>query len=287
VQTTFRNGFNQPRDPVSWGWTLVGLVPFLFVLLAVLYGNLVEFYLRQAGAADNVALRSWLFSAGYTAALVLYVPVLVAGWVRGFPVWFYPYAVQFVMLVAVSSEYDPYGTNISRLYRLLGSVIHAEQTWPGMVILGNLLWLLTFLAPLAVVVGASLFLTRKDKRRPLQAGLEALTRDLTRLSFGFFALALLFIPVIWDGLPGMGAFALLPHLLQAGGALVYLRARRTDTAAAAIVVGFILSYGLTMLLDRLDMQSLTTLPEVLSCMFPFFLFILGPWLIHRYNYRRA
>ncbi len=292
VQTKFGNGLNQPREPVPWGWTLVGLAPFLFVLLSVLYGNLVELYLRETGGAD--ALRSTLYNAGYTAALVLYIPVLVAGWVRGFPVWFYPYAVQFILLIAVSSEYDPYGTNIARLYRLLGSAISAERAAPGMVILGNLLWLSMFLIPLALVIGISLFLTRKDQKRPLQEGLQALTTDLTRLSFGIFAMAPLFIPVIWDDLPGPELFKLLPHLLLAGGVLVYLRARRLNTAVAGIIAGFVFSYGLTIAFDQVNWsgaqvawKSSTSLAEVLSCVFPFVLFILGPWMIHRYNHRRV
>lgn len=292
MQTRFGNGLNQPREPVSWGWTIIGLAPFLFVVLGLLYGNLVEIYLRETGGAD--ALRSSLYNAGYTAALAFYIPVLVAGWVRGFPVWFYPYAVQFVLLVAVSSEYDPYGTNIARLYRLLGSAISADRASPGMVILGNLLWLSMFLIPLALVIGISLFLTRKDKKRPLQEGLQALTADLTRLSFGVFAMAPLSIPVIWDGLPGPGLFRLLPHILLAGGALVYLRARRLNTAVAGIIAGFVFSYGLTTVFDQVNWsgaqvawKSSTSLAETLSCLFPFILFILGPWLVHRYNQRRA
>lgn len=295
MQANTANGLNQTRQPVSWGWALLGVLPFLFVLLAVLYGNLVEVIWNQYGAAfvsDHDSFTSWMYSAGYTVALALYMPVLIAGWVRGFPVWFYPFAVQFVILIAVSSEYDPFGTNIARLYRLLGQLIPAERASPIMVILGNLLWLLQFLVPFAIVIGASLLLTRRDKRRPLQDGLAAMVGDLTRLSFGIFALAPLFIPVIWDGLPGAGPLSLLPHVLLGAAALGYLRARRLSAGVAAIVAGFVLSYGITIVFDMLDWNGMqpswktsTGQLEMLSCVLPFLLFTLGPWLIHRYNHR--
>lgn len=289
------DGLNQTRQPVPWGWALIGALPFLFVLIAVLYGNLVEAIWNQFGASlasDHDSFISWMYNAGYSIALALYIPVLIAGWVRGFPVWFYPFAVQFVILIAISTEYDPYGTNIARLYRLLGQLIPAERAAPGMVILGNLLWLLQFLVPFGIVIGAALFFTRKDRRRPLRDGLTAITQDLTRLSFGIFGLAPLFIPVIWDGLPGPGIFKLLPHVLLGAAALIYLRARRLSMSVAAIVTGFALSYGATIALDMIDWRGAapvwktSTAPlEMLSCVLPFFLFVIGPWLIHRYNHR--
>lgn len=291
------NGLNQARRPAPWGWALIGVLPFLFVLIAVLYGNLVEVIWYQFGASlasDHDAFVSWMHNAGFSVALALYIPVLIAGWVRGFPVWFYPFAVQFVILIAISSEYDPYGTNISRLYRLLGELIPAGRAAPGMVILGNLLWLLQFLVPFGIVIGAALFFTREDRRRPLRVGLTAITQDLTRLSFGIFALAPLFIPVIWDGLPGPGVFKLLPHVLLGAAALVYLRARRLSVGVTAVVAGFALSYGATIVLDMMDWRGAapvwktSTAPlEMLSCVLPFFLFVLGPWLIHRYNHRHS
>ena len=295
METGMGNGLDQARPPVPWGWSVLGMLPFLFVLLAVLYGNLVEWIWSQSGgtlAADHDTFRDGMYNAGYNIALVAYIPILITGWVRAFPVWIYPFMVQFIVLIAVSTEYDPFGTNIARLYRFLGSVIPAGRASPGMVILGNILWLLNFLGPLAVVAGVSLFLTRNDKRRSFREGLKALTHDLTRLSFGIFALAPLFIPVIWDGIPGPRLFSLLPHLLLGASALIYLRARHLRLGVTAVVTGFVLSYGLTIVFDRVDWsgaqaawKTSTSLVETLTCVIPFFLFTLGPWMIHRYNQR--
>lgn len=265
--------FEENRAQTPWGSTLIGLVPFLIIPLVNLGSWLLERGVSQGMGAPSL---SAVFGNVFYLLVGVYMLVLVVGWVRGFPAWVYPFAFQFMFM--------------SLLMGLLFMDVfaHIEAR-----ILQNLLTVLSVLGLYGIIDGAALLLTRKNIRRPIQAGWNGLSHDVTRFSLGLFGLAPLVMTVTFDGLHIDLGWKIARDILLAVGALIYFRSRREGIGVGAMLVTMILAFsgtavnltlywssqqGVDLSAASNAMKNLTT---VLSCAVPIIIFTFGPWWVQR------
>lgn len=265
--------FEENRAQTPWGATLIGLVPFLVTPLIALGEWLLKHGLLDwIGASSLNAVYQNLFYI----LMGVYMLVLVAGWVRGFPAWVYPYAIQFVFMSFLVS------------YDFATAFAHIESR-----IIQNLLTLICVLGLYGIIAGAALLLTRKQIKRPIQAGWDGLSQDIARVSFGLFGLAPFMLRMMFDGLHNDMGWMLARDLLLAVGALVFFRTRREGIGISAMLVTIILAYSVTAvnLAFYWNIQQVLNLPDasnafqnlrtVLTCAVPIIIFTFGPWWVQR------
>jgi hypothetical protein len=199
--------------PCSWGESLAGLVPFLFLGLWSIVLALLAFPPPPWQLVAYVAP----LVAGYVVALV----GLGVGWAQGFPRWSYSYVLcipLFGLYVALSA---------------------CSAIWPYPHV--PCVPLFSALLPLAVVAAVVLVVTRS--RRPLDRLVTNVWRDWTRLSFALYGLVPLLVWFAFDEVDDRFVlpFMMALTLILAGGALTYLRSVRTWQRAIALLVGAVLA----------------------------------------------
>lgn len=197
---------NSPDLPASWGETLLSLGPFL-VLPAF-------FSLRNIMTIPTVATAVTLFIFA-----MLWV-VLLAGWVKGFPRWCFPYW-GFAVLITLYFQ------------GFRGTVF-------GNSFSGN--WLI-WIPILGVVVFGTLWTRDLGSIYRL---FRSFWLDWTRLSFAFYGLLPLMIYAIYDEVQDAVAEPALTGLmlLLAVGALFSMRSDKIWPRFAWLVAGFSLAWAL-------------------------------------------
>lgn len=258
--------FEENRAQTPWGSTIIGLVPFLIVPLVSLGDWLL---------GDSIP--EWAGPAyGFYLLMGAYMLVLVVGWVRGFPSWVYPFAIQFVFMSFLAS------------FDLMAAFANIEAR-----IAQNLLTLISFLGLYGMIAGVALLITRKDIKRPIQTGWKALSQDISRLSLGLFGFAPMMLRFMIDGLHNDPGWMLARDLLLVVGALIYFRSRREGIGVSAMLVSIILAFSVTggNLALYWSSQQATDLSAasvamkhirmLLSCAVPIIFFTFGPWWVQR------
>lgn len=265
--------FEENRAQTPWGLTIIGLVPFLIVPLISLGDWLLKNHVLERTGAPSFNI---MFQSIFYLVMGAYMLVLVVGWIRGFPSWVYPFAVQFMFMSFLAS------------FDFMAAFANIEAR-----ILQNLLTLISVLGLYAIIAGAALLLTRRDIKRPIQAGWKALSQDISRLCLGLFGLAPLMLRMMFDGLHNDPGWMIARDLLLVVGALVYFRTRREGIGLSAMLVTIILAYSGTAVNLALYWSSqqgsdipaannaMKNLTTVLSCAVPIIIFTFGPWWVQR------
>jgi len=197
--------------PAPWGEALLGaaalLVPGLVLALAEL-----------------PALHPWWPALYFGAYLFILLGVL-AGWVRGFPRWSYPYVgYGLVFALWVTSVSTPG-------LQLLGYTFSRNQPWGWRAWLG-----------LGAVAILALLLTRS--LRPLARLFTGAWRDWTRLSFALYGGLPLALWVLFDEVhrPHPAPYLIVASLCLAAGALAYMRGGTDAGRLLALLAGLTASW---------------------------------------------
>jgi hypothetical protein len=206
--------------PASWGATLLALGPFLtYPLLFLLMTLLIRLLGTQEAPSTGIAM-------GITLALiVLLLLALVAGWVKGFPRWVFPYW-GFVLLITLY------------LLSFTGTIFGDPFTGSWLV----------FIPLLAV---AAIGLLWKRGLGPLQRLAGSIWRDWTLLSFAFYGCLPLLLIGAFDEVEGEDTITIVLMLVLAAGALRYMRASGIWQRFAALLAGFSLSWVVTIIYQGL------------------------------------
>ena len=269
--------FDDRKEPTPWGWALVAMWPFLFGLFGWLVWQIFPPIFMPTNQ-DPTPLPG--ISSAYLLMTVGICAVLVAAWIRGFPVWSYTLGTFFLL-------FSVYLVNVALPGFSLPGYTFGRQP------IG-----LIALIPLAAVVSISLVLTHKDVGRPFADGLRDLSADFTRVSFGLFGLTPFFLWILFDEVHGEEPFLLATSLFLGGCALVYLRARRVALGIGAMLAGLLLAYSASAVYlwwyweGRLvpglatPIDGLSNMIGTMTCVLPIIILTIGPWLIYRIG-RRA
>ena len=190
-------------QPETWSETLLALGPFLIWPLLFLLRNWITF---KYGVAITVSVFLILFVA------------LLAGWVKGFPRWCFPYW-GFVILISLYFR-NFHGTIFGKPF---------SGNW--------LVW-----APVSAIVVIGTLWTRDPAS--IYRLFRSLWADWTRLSFAFYGLLPLMLVAIYDEVGDVAAQPALTGLMlvQAGGALLSMRSRRIWPRFLWLVAGFSISW---------------------------------------------
>jgi hypothetical protein len=199
--------------PGSWGGTLAGLIPFLYMgLWSISLASLASPPPRWQLAACVGALV-----AGYVVMLV----GLGVGWAQSFPRWSYAY----LLMVPLFSVYVSVGA--------------MSAIWPYAYPL--CVPLIGPAIPLGLVAAVVVAVTRSWE--PLVRLFTHIWEDWTRLSFALYAL----VPwVVWLAFDEIEDRYVLPFmialtLILTGGALAYLRSTRALQRVTALLTATVLA----------------------------------------------
>jgi hypothetical protein len=190
--------------PANWLETLLALVPFLLWPLLLLF-------------------RKWMTNPNFGAAITVFIlfillVALLIGWVKGFPRWCFPYW-GFVLLIALYFQ------------NFRGTIF-------GKPFSGS--WLV--LTPLLAIILIGILWTRDIGS--IYRMVRSLWVDWTRISFAFYGLLPLMLIAVYDEVGDIAAQPALTGLMlvQAGGALLYMRSTRLWPRFLWLVAGFSLSW---------------------------------------------
>jgi hypothetical protein len=164
-------------------------------------------------------LGTWHRGLMFGAYLFVLVGLL-AGWVRGFPRWCYPYLGYGLLFPLWLSHVASPGL------RLLGHTFGANEVWGWRAWLG-----------LEVVALVALLVTRS--LRPLARLFTGIWRDWTRLSFALYGTLPFVIWACFDEVhpPYPLPFLTAVSLFLAGGALAHVRSRTAGGRARSLLAG--------------------------------------------------
>jgi uncharacterized membrane protein (DUF485 family) len=190
--------------PANWLETLLALVPFLLWPLLLLF-------------------RQWMTNPSFGAAITVFMlsillVALLIGWVKGFPRWCFPYW-GFVILIALYFQ-NFRGTIFGKSF---------SGSW--------LVWI-----PLLAIILIGILWTRDPGS--IYRMFRSLWVDWTRLSFAFYGLLPLMLIAIYDEVGDIAAQPALTGLMlvQAGGALLYMRSSRIWPRFLWLLAGFSISW---------------------------------------------
>ncbi|MBN1451903.1 MAG: hypothetical protein JW963_12875 [Anaerolineales bacterium] len=200
---------NDLDRPASWRETLLALVPFLLFPLVFLLGAILTPFIENP--PDPA------FALGITfGVLGVLLIIMVAGWVKEFPRWVFPYW-GFILLITL------YMRNFT------GTIFGYQVTGDWWA------W-----APVAGVAVVGSLLARG--LRPVYRLLKSVWRGWTTLSFVFYgALPLLFIAA-YDEVHNDGPILSLIMLILCAGTVFYMRTENTWHRFASLVGGFSLGW---------------------------------------------
>lgn len=196
---------NELTRPASWRETLLALGPFLvFTVLTVLVVILTRFLGDLAGPAFGIGLE--------LALVALLLLALLAGWIKSFPRWVFPYW-GFALTVTL------YHFNFS------GTIWGRPFTGDWRV------WI-----PLGAVVLLGTLWVRS--LRPIYALLKSLWKDWTLLSFAFYGVLPLMVIAAYDEVRNDELAVALINLILGVGAAAYMRTGNIWHRFASLVGGF-------------------------------------------------
>lgn len=199
----------------SWGETLAGLWPFLFlgpVSVTMAYLTMPAWfqYSEEPKYLSIVFVLSMLVGLG-------------AGWAKGWPRWSYPY-IGFAMVVGGLAI----GGTVSSMVFTVG------PEWPVLP------QVLIAVGVFGLIVGILTLIARAW--RPLHSLYRGIRQDWTRLSFGLFpAVLVIFGSVDLDEDPIFTLNVFVPSLIVLAGALVYLRSTTKVQRILALLVSLTLA----------------------------------------------
>lgn len=193
-------------QPETWLGTLLALGPFLIWPLLIVFRN------WMSNPRFGMAITIFVFSLLFLALLV--------SWVKGFPRWCFPYW-GFVILISFYFQ------------NFRGTIFSGPFS-------GN--WLVW--APVLAIVLIGILWTRD--LASVYRLFRSLWVDWTRLSFAFYGLLPLMLIAIYDEVHEPSSQLALTSLMlvQAGGALLYMRSTSLWPRFMWLVAGFSMSWTL-------------------------------------------
>lgn len=201
-------GTTDQNRPAPWGETLLALGPILIAMLDLLAMILARF---------TKYLNDPVFALGLQFTLLgLLLIALLAGWVKNFPRWVFPYW-GFALLISFY------------FYNFSGTISGQWFTGDWRV------WI-----PLGVVALAGLL--RTGSLRPLLTLIKSVWKDWTLLSFAFYGALPLLCFAAYDETRSETLIRLLPFLILAVGAVFYMRLENPWHRFASLVGGFTLGW---------------------------------------------
>ncbi len=200
----------------SWGETLAGLWPFLFlgpVSVIIMYMTVPAWF-------------QYSEDPKYLLFIVFVLSMLVGlgvGWAKGWPRWSYPY-LGFAMIVGGLAI----GGTVSSMVFTVG------PEWPVLP------QVLIAVGVFGLTVGILTLIARAW--RPLHSLYRSIRQDWTRLSFGLFpAVLVIFGTVDLDEDPIFTLNVFVPSLIVLAGALVYLHSTTKAQRVLALLVSLTLA----------------------------------------------
>jgi hypothetical protein len=205
---------NEQSHPASWRETLIALVPFLLYPLIYPLGMLITPFI-----SDSIDPIIGLYiTLGIIGVLLI---VMLAGWVREFPRWVFPYWGFILTITLYMRNFT--GTMSGRQVR--------GDWW---------VWM-----PVVVIAMAGTLWARGFV--PVVALLKSIWKDWTTLSFTFYgALPLLFIAA-YDEVHDEEPYLALIMLILAVGVVIYMRTENIWHRFASLVGGFTLGWSTLMI----------------------------------------
>lgn len=198
--------------PASRPETLAGVGLFLFLGLIF---TLKSYWISQPGSGTPML-------QGILSLLALLVPLIgfAAGWLQGFPRWWYPYAGHTLLYSLILSLQSVGGTDLNRV---LGREVPGWVAW----------------APLLAVILLLLLVGHPARRLPhLVSGLA----DLTLLNFAILGAYSWYIYAVLVDMTGLTELPLLlaAYVILAVCGWVVLRSGSVLQRAAVITLGFLM-----------------------------------------------
>jgi hypothetical protein len=214
---------SRDSPPETWSGVAAGLAIFLIASVMLILSELPH-------AVGTPALTGTLYMLGFWGLLLSPELGFIAGWIRGFPRWSYPYPVP----------------------ALLMALFIAFVSTPGLTILGyptfgRELWGLRAFIPLLLGTGIAWLITRSFQ--PMKHFFTQMGRDWTLATFALTGTLPLFILISYDemdrgySLRDMVILSFLMILM----ALFYLRSRSYRQRWLALGLGILLIIGFTKL----------------------------------------
>jgi len=200
---------NELDRPASWGETLLALVPFLLFPLVFLLGAILTPFIKNP---PDPAIGLGI-TFGVLGILLI---VMVAGWVKEFPRWVFPYW-GFILLITL------YMRNFTGT--VFGYQVRGDW-WAWMPVAG------------VAVVGSLL----ARGLRPVYTLLKTVWRDWTLLSFAFYGALPLLVIAAYDEVHNDGPILSLIMLILCAGTVFYMRTENTWHRFASLVGGFSLGW---------------------------------------------
>jgi hypothetical protein len=204
------NGFNEPDRPASSGEVWLALGSFLLLPFIGLLGLILT----------PIAAQMSLPGLWTDIVLVLFVVlliVIVAGWVKDFPRWCFPYWGFVLLILLYLQTFN--GTIMDKAFN--------GDWW---------VWLV-------VVAIAAIGLLWRRSLQPVYKLFNSIWKDWTLLSFTFYgALPLMFFAA-YDEVHDQIASPMFFILILAAGAVLYMRSTETWQRIASLVGGFALAWS--------------------------------------------
>jgi hypothetical protein len=207
---TQKSGYEETQKPEPWGNVALGVGPFLLLPLIGLLGLILT---------PLAALMS-LPGLWTDIALVLFVApliVIVAGWVKDFPRWCFPYWGFVLLILFYLQTFN--GTIMDKAFK---------GDWR--------VWLV-------VVAIAAIGLLWRQSLQPVCKLFSSIWKDWTLLSFTFYgALPLMFFAA-YDEVHDQIVNLMFFILIMAAGSVLYMRSTETWQRIASLVGGFGLAWS--------------------------------------------
>ena len=210
----FKMNTNELNRPASWGETLLALVPFLLLPLIFLLGAILTPLIKNP--PDSAIGLGITF--GVLGVLLI---IMVAGWVKGFPRWVFPYW-GFILLITLYMR------------TFTGTVF-------GYQVRGN--WL-AWMPVVGVAMIGSLWVR---SLRPVSMLLKSVWRDWTTLSFVFYGALPLLVMAAYDEVHNDGLILSVIMVILGAGVAIYMRTENKWYRFACLVGGFSLGWIILMI----------------------------------------
>jgi hypothetical protein len=207
------NSSNEMERSATWGETLLALGPLLLFPVLYLLGIILAPFIND--------LNDPGLGLGITFSVIgIPLIILVAGWVKKFPRWCFPYW-GFALLITLY------------MYKFTGTIA-GYQVRGGVWVWG----------PLVGVALVGLLWTRS--LQPVYVLLKAIRQDWTLLSFTFYGALPLLLIAAYDEVHNKGLMNTL-MLIQAVGAFYYMRRQNIWPRFASLVGSYSLSWLVLMI----------------------------------------
>lgn len=188
--------------PLSWGWILVAVAPFLYsaILLIIMAGS----------SGWRSVLPYWVEDVAYIGMLALLLATFVLGLVKGFPRWSLP-------AIGLALAIGAYLADTFFLYRLRPLLFGEAVPFP-LRLLGawnGEIWLAMLLVVTLVVLLATIW-------PPMHSLRWRIRQDPSLLPFALYGATVLALAFTFDDYINEDPFVIIACLLLAAGGVAYL-----------------------------------------------------------------